>query len=52
MTDLIGVKGRKGGGGRGLGGGRGGAIMALADRTNLKERTPDAATNGERENLW
>jgi len=25
--------------------------MALADRTNLKEKTPDS-TNGERENLW
>ena len=51
MTDLIGAKGRKGGGGRGLGGCRGGAIMALADRTNLRDRTPDTA-NGERENLW
>ena len=33
------------------GGAAAAAAMALADRTNLKERTPDAAS-GERENLW
>ena len=51
-TDLVRAQRRRGGGGGPHPGGlRGGATMALADRTNLKEKTPDS-TNGERENLW
>ena len=50
-ANLIRAEARRGGGGPHPGGLRGGATMALADRTNLKEKTPDS-TNGERENLW